>query len=416
MSGERFRSIPERDSIVEKVPYITPGRIARKLSVEVIKRGLLDRLASDGILPTSESKSILAELHQKADGTTPWDMVFEHTVPVRNSIYLLANKHAHPDMWMRDYEHTSEFTESPRMDDNVLKTFENRQRKNGQAPTAVGIFGHTPWHYADDESSLSYVIKTAQLTRVDASTFTPRRREKVRGSLGFFGEHVSNGMYVTPKGERRGWLDSFIYPRSDVVTQNQGLYAVALLSASELGFGIDAEEIKTAIQLYNSLAEDFNGYLPLSAHFNEAPDISALYPEYLAITMFDQQMLSDSVVSATLEQTPMSRHGYKVLTMSPKGEYFDPAYFVTGYEQGKYQNGGMWPIWHNNALVVGELHALVKPESYRGAVMQQLDETDWPESIRTGGEFEDRITPENLRQAWDVKIPAQHRVLDKLAA
>lgn len=159
---------------------------------------------------------------------------------------------------------------------------------------------------------------------------------------------------------------------------------------------------------------DFHGYLPLSARFNEAPDISSLYPEYLAMTLFGEQLLNDKTVRSTLDNIPRSHHGFKVLTKSPEGDYFDPAHFVAHYAKGKYQNGGVWPLWQNNALVVGELHGILNADQYRKTITEQLEAIHWAESIRTGGEFEDVITPERADQVWNVAIPAQHRAADRI--
>lgn len=412
MSVDQLKHIPEMETIAQPEPGITLGRIARKLTVEMMKRGFFDRIAGNGILPSLIVSSIVSELKGKDDGDTAWKITYDHLYPLGNRLFLLANRRVHPDMWMRDFAITSEFTDSLVLDDNVLRTFEERQRLNGQIPTAVGLVGQTPWHFADDESTLLYVTTVAQLAD-KGSKLTPTRREKVAAALDFIDKHVHEGMYVSPAGERRGWLDSFIYPKSDVITQNQGLYAVTLMAADKLGFPIEASAITKAGALYRGLAEVKGGYLPLSANFHRAPDISSLYPDYLAITRFGEQLLSDDVVGTTLEAVPFSKHGYKVLMASPSGEYFDPSYFVTCYPKGKYQNGGMWPIWHNNALVVGQLHGLVAPEQYREAVMCQLEKTNWPESIRTGGDYESLATPENLWQVWNVAIQAQHKIADR---
>lgn len=412
---DRAREIPELEEIVKREPYITTGRIARKISVDLIKKGLLDtRFLRDGIHPTKEAKSILSKLHEKADPqSTAWQIVFDHLYPIGNRVFLMANKKAHPDMWMRDFVYTSEFTELPSLDDNILKTFEDKQKVNGQIPTAVGLVGKTTWHFADDESTLLYVIKVAQLASATRETLTPERKARVTAALNFVDQHNSGGMYVSPKGERRGWLDAFIYPQSDVVTQNQGLYAVSLLAANRLGFKVDAEEINKASLLYKTMS-DFHGYLPLSARFNEAPDISTLCPEYLAITLFGEQLLPDDTVQSTIDNTPRSNHGFKVLAKSPEGDYFDPTHFVAQYAKGKYQNGGVWPLWSNNALVVGEMHGVVNADQYRKTIMEQLRAVRWAESIRTGGEFEDVLTPDRPDQVWNVAIPAQHRAIDRV--
>ena len=50
---EGYRDIPELEQVAERVPYITGGRIARKLSVEEMKRFLTPEMAMHGLFPTS---------------------------------------------------------------------------------------------------------------------------------------------------------------------------------------------------------------------------------------------------------------------------------------------------------------------------------------------------------------------------
>lgn len=67
----------------------------------------------------------------------------------------------------------------------------------------------------------------------------------------------------------------------------------------------------------------------------------------------------------------------------------------------------------NNAFVVGELHGVISADEYRKKVIDQLEQTQYAESIRTGGEFEDVLTPERSDQAWSAAILTQHREVDR---
>ncbi len=414
-------NIPEVPELAEKVPYITRGRVARKLSVMAMRKFLTNDIVRRGILPTKRTKLVLNNLESHLNpNSTPDQIVLDHLFAVRDEIFLLANTNEHFDEWMRDFEYSQEHIDDPPLHDHVLRSHEKRQRPNGQIPTAVGIWGSTPWHFADDESTLLYIISATSLISKDKETFlTPEREEAVDKAVWFTKQHVHDSLYVTPKGERRGWIDAFIHPRSDVITQNQGLYAVALMGLNSVGYGIGGWEIVRAKDSYRKLAEK-RGYLPYSGVFDEAIGPGSLHPEYYAITRFGQRMLSDQIVEDTIANLPRSRYGVKVLATSPKGDYFDPTCFVKlrgkPYEKGDYQNGGIWRKWWNDAMVVGELHGVLDGEdrNYRKVILDQEDATNWSEYSPTGGEYEEKLIGIRPWHVWDVSVPATHKVVDKV--
>lgn len=418
VSKEYLPNIPEIEQVAEKVPYITWGRILRKGSVEAIKRfGTEDRMRR-GFFPGARAKYILDDLHRQAEPSTEWKIVFDHLVPIGNRLHLMANAKAHTDMWMRDCEYSFDFIDDPSLQDNILQTFEKKQRPNGQIPTALGILGSTPWHFADDESTLLYIIASACLIKRDRSFLNSQRSITLYRAHDFVNQHIYDGMYVTPRGDRRGWIDAFNFPESDVITQNQGLYAVALLALDSIDYAIPAERIKAATNIYQKLA-DRRGYLPFSAKFDEAIGPGSLDPEYQAITKFGINLLPNNTVSNTLENIPRSKHGLKVLATSPSGNYFDPRYFATTYQDGEggnYQNGGVWLYWENNAFAVGELHGVLGSEenNYRSESVKKLEATNYAEFIRTGGEFEDRLVFVSPWHVWNIGISAQHRLVDQV--
>lgn len=419
MTTESLSEIPEIALVAERVPYITPGRVARKLSVEFIKRFATEDMIRRGISPTRGVKTLLEDLKAQADPTSEeWNIFFENLFPRVNRLHLMANGKAHTDTWMRDDEYIFEFIENLPFQDHTLRVFESKQRKNGQIPTAVGIFGQTPWHFADDESTLLYIISAATLIKQDKSFLTQKRKECIEKALGFVKQHIYEGMYVTPKGERRGWMDAFEFPSSDVISQNQGLYAVALMALDEMGFDIPTEDINTAISIYQKLAQK-RGYLPFSAKFDEAIGAGSLYPDYLAITRYSHSLLSDSMAATTIENLPRSKHGVKILAASPKGDYFDPKYFMTTYqsgEPGNYQHSAVWHRWWNNVMADGELHGVLRGDdrNYRTVIPAQQRKANWAEFVRTGDIYEEIFTPVSPRHLWEIVVAAEHRTVDRV--
>lgn len=376
------------------------------LTQEASKIALLNLFPS-GIFPTEESLAIISKIHEKGDESVPWKMVKNNLYPVRDKIYVLPGAY-YKDMFLRDYEHLSPFIDSLVLDENVLNNFESKQSGKGQIPTAVGIIGEAPYQYSDDESTLLYVISVARIAKENPQILTVKRKATVKGALGFIEGHVENGAYVSPAGSRTSHVDAFYFPNRDVISQNQGLYAVALLAAESLGFRLDPVRITEAINVYKNSANK-NGFLPLSFGFADAPAIGSLYPEYLAIKMFGERFLTDQIVADSLALTPKSNYGHKILTANTKGDYFSPSNFINNSEKGKYQNGAVWLLWNSFALKVGEFHGITD-NSYQQSVLRLLENSKYAESIRSGGQYELRLTPENLHYLWNLNIFTQFEV------
>lgn len=382
------------------------------LGLEASKIAALN-LFPHGIFPTEESQNIISDIQKRNNGSIPWRMISDNLYPVRERIFLFPSKHYY-DMFFRDFEQASPFIKSERLDENILTTFENKQREDGQIPTAVAITWQAPYQYSDDETTLIYVISVARQKMAKPEIFTPQRKMRIKAALSFIGKHVENGLYVSPAGSRRGWVDAFRFPENDVITQNQGLYAVALKAAREILEleDVDKKAIDEAADQYHKLA-DSSGFLPLSRKFNQSPAIGGLYPDFVAGTMFGQHLLPRKIVSDTLELTPRSKHGYKVLTASQKGDYFHPSLFINASKEGRYQNGGVWPLWSSYALADGEICGVID-SGYRIRILKQLDDAGYAESIATGGVNEDRLTPEHLYYLWNLNIFIQHETLDSI--
>lgn len=421
MDKESLPEIPDTPDNSEHISYLRFGAVARKASVELMKRFATPEFFQRGILPTPNVQALLKDLHKQAEGSPyqeEWNLFFENLFPRFNRLHLMANNIAHTDTWLRDDEYIFEFVESPLFQDHTLKVFERRQRRNGQMPTAVGIVGQTAWHFVDDESTLLYIISTASLIQKDKSFMTPKRKECIEKAYEFIKKHIHNGMYVTPAGERRCWIDAFEFPESDVITQNQGLYVVALLALSSLRFDIPAKDVFESQAIYQKLA-DKSGYFPFTYRFEKAIGAGSLYPDYLAITRYDYPLATDSQVANTIENIPRSKNGVIALAASPKGEAFDPKYFKATYqsgEEGNYQNYTVWDRWWNNLMAVGELHHVLTGEDldYRTVIKIQQRRSNFAESIRARGIYEDLLTPVTERLTWEITVPAEHRTVDRV--
>lgn len=396
----------------EKVP-LTPGKVLRKISVLAMERFLTPDLVRHGFFASRQLRDVLETLPK--DENQPWKMVKDHLWAVGGRLHLLANIE-HPDTWMRDTKYTLEFIKNPLIHDQLLKTLERKQRRSGQIPTAVGVWGETSWHWAEDESTITYITSAGELARSDRKFITEDRRQKIMAAAGFINEHVIDGRYISPAGDRRGTIDAFVYPEDSTVTHIQGLYVIALMWLSDMGFNTATKEIKLAKEKYQSQAK--YDYLPLNDTFPLAPDATALYADYLAMTFFDESLLPDRIAANTYFALPWSKHGIKILTQSPNGEAFPYQQFIVDrkngpYHPGFYQNAGTWLFWHNNSLVTAALHGVPVPKNFREDTNTLLRKTDFAEHIRTGGIYESILTPKRPFHAWNAAIETHQKSLDK---
>lgn len=396
---------------------VTLSRVSRKLFVEALKR-LPTPVIRAGFLADSQTSALvdrcLGKINRRTNYLrdyyplsenfldTPRRILADNLVVAGKNVFLTANRPVHPDMWMRDSALVSPILDDPDLEAKMIRVFEKRQRPNGQLPTVAGILGEAPWHFADDETNLHYLIWCAKLKKDTNGEFAPNPQvlEKV---MGFVRGHVHEDWYVTPAGARRGWLDSFIYERADVNTQNQGLFAVALGAADRLGVNLHRGEGYHARENYRALA--VHGFLPFSYHYSNSPDASVLYPEKLALDMYQWEMLNPQIVETTIQAIPRSNHGFKILTKSPAGEYFDAGKFLANYQPGEYQNGGVWLFWQDSLLEVGEKYGQKQgqhTQDYLPELYNLLERSQWAESIMTGGQYEDVLTPRCPNHVWNL--------------
>lgn len=371
---------------------------------------------SSAIFPSPETARIASRLNFASETLhqTAWNIFFDNLTAVGDEVFLSANKkEEYPDMWLRDSMMAAEFIDDPLLEAKILRSFEKRQLPDGHIPTAVAIKGKTPWHFADDESTMLYIIWSARLAQKTKGGFLPDITT-VDAAMSFVRNHAKDGKYRSTKGERKSWLDSFIFDEGDVITQNQGLYAVTLLALQELSefYGKnllrETDNIQTAEKEYRDLAK--NGYLPLSDKYDKALDASVLYPEYLAKTIFDKFLLDKKTVEETFRKLPRKDGRIMVLTQSPAGDYFDSSQFYNNYEPGNYQNGGIWLPWENNALMVARLHGIEISDYNRQAeaINRKIEESNWAECINSDGSI---LKP---RQLWNLAILAQQRNVNRL--
>jgi hypothetical protein len=182
-----------------------------------------------------------------------------------------------------------------------------------------------------------------------------------------------------------GWEDSF-YPLgiggADSVTTSsvmQGLYAVALRALRDMGVTVPQSDIDKANAQYAALT--VNGRM--RSHQNsDIVDVASLLGEALSLFIWNQPILSDSVVQNTIASFAEvydaggSFVGYKVLSHAD-GSFLPPGMFPIenngeGNPGGYYLNGGSWMLYDVMALYAGARHDTSMRATYIDRMVKRM--------------------------------------------
>ena len=143
-----------------------------------------------------------------------------------------------------------------------------------------------------------------------------------------------------------GQNDVVEYPnKTSDLAVNQGMLAITLQVARELGLPVSQDYIERANQGYRNFYDKKKGYLVDNRQFPYSITFNSLLPEFVSWWLFDKQILTSEMVINTLNKVP-SKDGYSPLIFHEKDTFFtmenkpfSPNMF---WENGIYYNGGSW--------------------------------------------------------------------------
>jgi hypothetical protein len=196
----------------------------------------------------------------------------------------------------------------------------------------------------------------------------------------------------------------------DVITANQGLMAVALMSAEGLGLHPKTSS-ELAIKNYQAMFNTKGGYFPISEK-KDLPVVDALMGDLLAQVFFNKKLLSDEVVTThfnTIEKIAKTPYGYKVVCL-PNGDYAPAnAYYAKDFEAdpsiglgpGNYQAGGSWFLYDMIFLMDSYLHKAPGAKAellWRGALDFKLGGTYFEYINTVSG------APNKPNQGWNAAV------------
>lgn len=164
------------------------------------------------------------------------------------------------------------------------------------------------------------------------------------------------------------WGDVMAFEKEDVISYNQGLFALALYMAQEMDLEIKSNP-KEAAKEYAELFNEELGFMPISKKkMILGPD--PLVPDLLAQVYTGRKLLSKEKVQAhydrmvSYSKTPF---GFKIVA-TPEGNYLPAeAYDIEGYQSqvnrekmpdGRYFRGGSYYLYDNLFLLDAYLHGI----------------------------------------------------------
>jgi len=237
--------------------------------------------------------------------------------------------------------------------------------------------------------------------------------DAARKTLDYIEKHTKNGWYYSSfrkeQKDFQSWYDLVAFEEDDVISYNQGLLAVALMSAEALGLKSSVSS-SMAISNYQTLFNKEKGYFPLSRQ-KKLLVVDPLTGDLLSQLYFDRPLLSDESVVSHFKQVvtnSKTKYGYKVSCL-PNGDYAPAgAYGASGHvfewtDRGGYQWGGSWYLYDMLFLI----------DSYLHHASGALNEIKWRGSLdfKLGGTYFEHIhtitgKPEKPNQGWDAAIYA----------
>lgn len=202
----------------------------------------------------------------------------------------------------------------------------------------------------------------------------PPATEKIKPYLDEIESRAKNNWFFsyTEKDGRldfQYWGDVIAFEKDDVVTYNQGLFALALRAAQEMGLEVKSDPDK-ALANYRSMFNKALGFYPISLKKNTILGPDPVVPDLLSQVYFGSKMLDSSTIRehfnrmVNKSKTP---YGFKIVSM-PDGTYlpsemYDVKNYVSQinrepYPDGTYFRGGSYFLYDNLMLINAYLHGI----------------------------------------------------------
>ena len=151
----------------------------------------------------------------------------------------------------------------------------------------------------------------------------------------------------------------FYEQKTSSLAVNQGVYAVTLMAAKELGFDINQDYIDRTVQEYRNFYDEEKGYIVSDKDFPYVISLTDLMPEFVSWWLWDAPMLESRMVINTLNEVPLINDCSPLIfheTDTFFTELNKPFLPEQMWPDGQYYNGGSWMRNEICAYVAGKKH------------------------------------------------------------
>ncbi len=193
---------------------------------------------------------------------------------------------------------------------------------------------------------------------------------RVRRILEVTEKHVVDGYYSgyikgTVGGGWQGWADNLSFEKEDAISNNQGLFVVALMCAEKMGIK-SKTPVSLALANYQQLFNAKTNAFPLSKQKDTVLAVDALMGDLLAQVILGKTLVSDQFALAhfeTMKAKAKTVNGFKVFC-NADGSYLNlEQYRCKSFESaiekvidGEYQMGGSWYLYDMLMLMDAHIH------------------------------------------------------------
>jgi hypothetical protein len=171
--------------------------------------------------------------------------------------------------------------------------------------------------------------------------------------------------------------------KTDTVSVSQGMYAVTLRAAKELGCNVSEKYIKKAEQAYRDFYDANRGHLLMLRNYPDMVSVSDLLPEFVSLWLWNRPILTDEMVINHLEAVPIINDCAPIAIkenkqyLTPENLPFDQSraeLYKDHKFDGQYYNGGSWLREEYCAYVTGAKHGWKKaPERMKKRLQAEIN-------------------------------------------
>lgn len=262
-----------------------------------------------------------------------------------------------PDMYNRDSFWSMMGVYDKETSENIFNQWASTQDERGAIGTII-----TPCMGSTEVKGNDATLEFLWYALVNHRLYnTPLQMDKLEKAFKFcLNEFDPDGDGICSAEFVLGQNDVVEYPdNTSGLAVNQGMFAVTLQVARELGFPVSEEYIEKACQNYRDFYDSERGYLIDNRMFPYSITFNSLLPEFVSWWLFDKPILTSEMVINTLEKIPY-RNGYSPIIAHVEDLYFtmenkpfSPGMF---WDNGIYYNAGSWMREEICGYVAGMKH------------------------------------------------------------